>query len=176
MQAKKVHAFNCAIASWKWLAQCIFRFQNKGIPNWHWFIYNIMLWHTLYWTGLGISLHPSEYKSMVDCLTFFQPKRPKLCSQMDIDTISDWVNCNNLTLNPTKCKTMVISRKRNSVKPHAQFTLNSSPLEQVETFKYLGILLSSDLSWSSHIDFICTKARKLIGLLYRSTVKRFRLL
>ena len=87
--------------------------------------------------------------------------------QMDIDTISDWVNCNNLTLNPTKCKTMVISRKRNSVKPHAQFTLNSSPLEQVETFKYLGILLSSDLSWSSHIDFICTKARKLIGLLYR---------
>ena len=36
--------------------------------------------------------------------------------QMDIDTISDWVNCNNLTLNPTKCKTMVISRKRNSVK------------------------------------------------------------
>ena len=62
---------------------------------------------------------------------------------------------------------MMISRKRNSVKPHAQFTLNSSPLEQVETFKYLGVLLSSDLSWSSHIDFICTKARKLIGLLYR---------
>ena len=46
------------------------------------------------------------------------------------------------------------------------YTLNSSPLEQVETFKYLGIL-SSDLSWSSQIDFICTKARKLIGMLYR---------
>ena len=87
--------------------------------------------------------------------------------QMDIDRISGWVDCNNLTLNPNKCKTMVISRKRNSVKPHAQFTLNSSPLEQVETFKYLGLLLSSDLSWSSHIDFICAKARKLIGLLYR---------
>ena len=43
--------------------------------------------------------------------------------QMDIDTICDWVNCNNLTLNPTKCKTMVISRKRNSVKLHAQFIL-----------------------------------------------------
>ena len=66
--------------------------------------------------------------------------------QMDIDRISGWVNCNNLTLNPNKCKTMVISRKRNSVKPHAQFALNSSPLEQVETFKYLGLLLSSDLS------------------------------
>ena len=58
--------------------------------------------------------------------------------QMDIDRISGRVDCNNLTLNPNKCKTMAISQKRNLVKPHAQFTLNSSPLEQVETFKYLG--------------------------------------
>ena len=86
---------------------------------------------------------------------------------MDIDCISEWVSCNKLTLNPTKCKTMVISRKRNSVQPYAQFVLNGRPLEQVETFKYLGIFLSSDLSWSAHIESICTKARKLIGLLYR---------
>ena len=61
---------------------------------------------------------------------------------------------------------MTISRKRISVYP-AQFLLNGIPLEQVETFKYLGVLLSSDLSWSAHIDSICTKARKVIGLLYR---------
>ena len=66
--------------------------------------------------------------------------------QMDIDCISGWVDCNNSTLNSNKYKTMVISRKQNSVKPHAEFTLNSSPLEQVETFKYLGLILSSDLS------------------------------
>ena len=49
----------------------------------------------------------------------------------------------------------------------AQFLLNGIQLEQVETFKYLGVLLSSDLSCSAHIDSICTKARKVIGLLYR---------
>ena len=88
--------------------------------------------------------------------------------QMDIDRISGWVDCNNLTLNPNKCKTMIISRKWNSVKPHAQFTLNSSPLAQVETFKYLG-LSSHQTFHGLHIaiDFICAKVRKLIGLLYR---------
>ena len=32
--------------------------------------------------------------------------------QLDIEQISDWVSRNNLTLNPIKCKSMVISRKR----------------------------------------------------------------
>ena len=45
--------------------------------------------------------------------------------------------------------------------------MNDTPLEQVETFKYLGVLLSPELSWSVHIESICTKALKLIGLLYR---------
>ena len=40
--------------------------------------------------------------------------------------------------------------------------LDDSCLERVESFKYLGILLSSDLSWSEHIESICTKASKLL--------------
>ena len=39
-------------------------------------------------------------------------------------------------------------------------------LETVSTFKYLGLLLTSDLSWSKHIEGVCTK-KKILGLLYR---------
>ena len=85
---------------------------------------------------------------------------------MDIDKISSWVDHNNLSLNPAKCKTMLLSRKRNLSHP-PQLLLNEAPLEQVEAFKYLGVLISSDLSWSRHIDSICTKGKRLIGLLYR---------
>ena len=70
--------------------------------------------------------------------------------QLDIDKISSWVDNNHLSLNPAKCKTMLISRKRNLRYP-PQFLLNKVPLEQVEAFKYLGVLISSDLSWSMHI-------------------------
>ena len=86
--------------------------------------------------------------------------------QLDIDKISSWVDNNHLSLNPAKCKTMLISRKRNLRYP-PQFLLNKVPLEQVEAFKYLGVLISSDLSWSMHIDSICAKGKKLISLLYR---------
>ena len=86
--------------------------------------------------------------------------------QMDIDKISSWVDHNNLSLNPAKCKTMLLSRKRNLSHP-PQLLLNEAPLEQVEAFKYLGVLISSDLSWSRHIDSICAKGKRLIGLLYR---------
>ena len=44
-------------------------------------------------------------------------------------------------------------------------TLGGSDLERVQCFKYLGLLLSS---FSEHIQSTCTKARKIVGLLYQS--------
>ncbi len=88
------------------------------------------------------------------------------CLQSDINKISEWVDHNHLKLNPSKCKCMLVSRKRRPAQP-LSFLLSGATIEQVETFKYLGVHLSSNLTWSSHIHSICAKARKLTGLLYR---------
>ena len=70
-----------------------------------------------------------------------------------------------MTLNSAKCKMMVISRKTN---PYSQpLFLNGVALDQVESFKYLGVHISHDLTWSTHIGKICGKARQTLGLLYR---------
>ena len=48
------------------------------------------------------------------------------------------------------------------------YTIN---FERVELFKHLGIVISSDLSWSNHITSIGAKAKRILGLLYRRYYK-----
>ena len=62
---------------------------------------------------------------------------------------------------------MVIPRKRNPSLPLHYLTLGGSELERVKCIKYLGLVFSETLSFSEHIQSICTRAKRLIGLLYR---------
>ena len=61
---------------------------------------------------------------------------------------------------------MVISRKRCPSAP-TSLKLANKEMEKVDCFKYLGISIRSDMTFGNHIETICSKARKLIGLLYR---------
>ena len=87
--------------------------------------------------------------------------------QCHIDTVSNLATLNLMTFTCAKCKFMLVSRKRTHSTPVTPLCLNGSALEVVPTFKYLGVLLSADLSWTQHIQNTCSKAHKIVGLLYR---------
>ena len=76
------------------------------------------------------------------------------------------MNSWQMTLNPHKCSIMHISNKRYTV--CAKYTMNGFPLNCVSGVKYLGVSISSKMSWSDHIDDICTKARKSLGFICRN--------
>ena len=69
--------------------------------------------------------------------------------QEDINTISEWVDGNYLQFNTQKCKFMRVTRKQTGIRPPTLY-LRCQPLQEVDSCKYLVILLSSDLSWSQH--------------------------
>ena len=45
--------------------------------------------------------------------------------------------------------------------------VGACPLARVLSIRYLGVQITLDLSWSTHITNLCNKIRKLIGLLYQ---------
>ena len=79
---------------------------------------------------------------------------------------SKFVYKQDYVFNISKCKQMLLSRKRNSA-THPLMLLNGFPLEIMRSYKYLGFLMTSDLSWRDHIGFLCSKAKKMLRLLYR---------
>ena len=86
--------------------------------------------------------------------------------QRDVDALGVWSLLNLLSFNIKKCKSMTLSRKK--MKTQSQpIILLGSQLDFVESIKYLGLTIQCDLTWSNHIQNICSKARRLVGLLFR---------
>ena len=84
------------------------------------------------------------------------------------NTFTKWEDKNRLTLNANKCKYMVISKLKSRALPPQAVMLFNQPMLRVSTYKYLGVIISDDLSWALHIEEITSKARKLVGMLYRN--------
>ena len=60
---------------------------------------------------------------------------------------------------------MQLTEKYNKI--DASYTLEGT-VENVESIKYLGITISSDLKWNSGIRNVCSKANRTLGFLRRN--------
>lgn len=69
--------------------------------------------------------------------------------QHDIDAVSAWCRKWHMELNTTKCKTMRVSRISSSP---AIYHINNVPLQAVTSYRYLGVYITSSLSWALHIE------------------------
>ncbi|XP_028417146.1 uncharacterized protein LOC114541420 [Dendronephthya gigantea] len=71
-----------------------------------------------------------------------------------------------MKFNELKCKVLTVSRKKQPV--DFPYQLGSTTLSHVEKEKDLGVTMTWNLSWDSHIYEITAKANKLLGLLKRT--------
>jgi len=85
--------------------------------------------------------------------------------QNDLNNIDKWCNDNKMALNADKCKTMRLTRRNNADKP--SYSIHGKPLGVVQNYKYLGIMISSDLNWGDHVKFIASRASRLLGFIRR---------
>ena len=71
-----------------------------------------------------------------------------------------------MKFNPKKW--YIISAKRSDTKSHFQYDLCKHILKEVATNPYLGVLLSNDGSFTTHIDSTCAKASRILGFLSKN--------
>ena len=80
--------------------------------------------------------------------------------------IFSWFQLNKLTLNIKKCNFMIFSNI-NKVFPQEKpiILINDSEIYQVPYTKFLGVIIDDRLNWKHHIDSVCMKSMKMLGIL-----------
>ena len=113
---------------------------------------------------------PDAVKSSVrlfadDCLLYRTIKSQKdhEILQQDLKNLEKWAEDWGMRFNAKKCYIMSIKNKSNKF-----YTLNNHVLEQVQNNPYLGLQISDDLKWNTHIGNVAKKANSTLGFLRRN--------
>ncbi len=78
--------------------------------------------------------------------------------------LSEWCALNNLALNISKTKELILDFRRNKAAP-APLYINGECVERVESFKFLGVHISADLSWAANTTALVKKAQQRLHFL-----------
>jgi len=89
-------------------------------------------------------------------------------SNLEMSKITAWSKRNKVGFNEEKCKVMLILRRKRKEIKDINIHLNNKPLEQVNTLKYLGIIIDDKFKFSQHISYTAEKCIKLIHSLSKS--------
>ena len=88
------------------------------------------------------------------------------CLQRDLDQLSKWESAWQMAFHPEKCQVISITRRRRVLK-HT-YLLHNHPLAHVDSAKYLGVTITSDLNWNKHVNNIANKANHTLSFLKRN--------
>ena len=86
--------------------------------------------------------------------------------QEDLDKLQEWEQKWQMGFNADKCEVIrIINKKRPFC---SDYTIHNPKLNVKTEANYLGVTISSDLSWSRHADHVTKKANSTIGFLKRN--------
>ena len=85
----------------------------------------------------------------------------------EVERLTHWCQENSLLLNTSKTKEMIVDFRLKGDKNYAPLNISGTTVERVTGFKYLGVHLTEDLSWSEHTDALVKKSRQRLYHLRR---------
>lgn len=78
--------------------------------------------------------------------------RDETSCREEVGLLKAWCSDNNLSLNASKTKEIFVDYKKTWRGGHAPIHINGVEVQNVKSYKFLGVHISDDLSWSHHTD------------------------
>ena len=79
--------------------------------------------------------------------------------RQQVDRLVSWSGNNNLDLNTSKAKEMIIDFRKETLSV-VPLLIDGSSMEIVDTYKFLGTIISSGLDWEENINYILKKTQQ----------------
>lgn len=100
-----------------------------------------------------------------DCVIYHPITNPtdQAAVQDDLNHVQEWCDLRLMKLDPNKCETVSFYRRHNPFL--FPYVISSVTLEDVQSYKYLGVTICNDLNWCAHITNIISSANKSLGFL-----------
>ena len=86
--------------------------------------------------------------------------------QRDLDRLQTWEARWDMEFNPSKCQVVRVTSSRNPLQ--TQYILHGQVLEAVSSARYMGVDISSNLSWNTQVDRITANANRSLRFIKRN--------
>ena len=102
-----------------------------------------------------------------DCILYrkIRDSRDIETLQADINKLMEWAQLNEMKINPGKCKAVNFSKSR--IKDRLQYKFGDQLIPEENSFKYVGLIIRSDLNWQDHVNHTLRKALKSLHFAMR---------
>ncbi len=75
----------------------------------------------------------------------------------EVERLTSWCQDNCLSLNVSKTKELIVDFRKRQHRPYT-LMISGTPVKRLSSFKYLGVNISEDLTWTAHIQTQVKKA------------------
>ena len=115
-------------------------------------------------TFLFYHLYATSYKLLYKLI---KSDKDAQSLQKDLNSLVKWEEDWQMSFHPEKCQVIhICSNPR--YRQRRQYTLHGHILESVDSAKYLGVHLSQDMTWQTHVNRTAAKASSTLGFLRRN--------
>ena len=87
----------------------------------------------------------------------------------DLLHVKSWCDLWGMKMNALKTKSFVVSRSRAIHPSHPDIIINTEPLENVSTMKFLGVTFDPKLTFEQHINQVSSRAASKIGIIRKAS-------